>query len=116
MENMRHLLSTLNSSAPLHLGFRYANPEISQGFMSGGSGYVLTKEAIVRFVELGLVDELSSSINLNANGSQSQSVCIPGHRGLEDYNLGKENKINLNFLNVTVSLFQILSNDCEGVV
>lgn len=86
MENMRYLLSSFNSSAPLHLGFKYKNPETSQIFTSGGSGYVLTKETIVRFVEIGLAEKLSGSSDVN--GTQSENLCDPGHQGLEDYNLG----------------------------
>ena len=88
MENMRHLLSTFNSSAALHLGFRYKNPFLIQGFMSGGSGYVLTREAIVRFVEQGVIEELSLN-SLDPGDSQPESVCNHGQQGPEDYYLGK---------------------------
>ncbi len=85
MENMRHLLSSFNASMPLHLGFRYKNPDILQGFMSGGSGYVLTKEAIRRFVEIAVVKMNST---YNGGNLTSEEFCVPGHQGLEDVNLG----------------------------
>ena len=86
MENMRHLLSSFNSSMPLHLGFKYKNPEIPQGFMSGGPGYVLTREAIRRFVEVGL--DITVNSTQNEGNMTSKNLCVPGYEGLEDFNLG----------------------------
>ncbi|KAI9559226.1 hypothetical protein GHT06_016015 [Daphnia sinensis] len=92
MENMRHLLSRYNASLPLHLGFKYQHPKVQQGFMSGGSGYVLTGVAIRRFVEAALARSRHLRGNLKSN-----SQCVLDHQGPEDLNLG----ICLEELNVT---------------
>jgi glycoprotein-N-acetylgalactosamine 3-beta-galactosyltransferase len=87
IENMRRLLFNFNASAPIHLGFKYKNPEVTQGFHSGGPGYILTRESIRRFVEIGLGHE---SVNQTIVG---KSLCAPGHAGLEDFNMGNYNGI-----------------------
>ncbi|KAK4010386.1 hypothetical protein OUZ56_019530 [Daphnia magna] len=92
MENMRHLLSHFNASMPLHLGFKYQHPKVQQGFTSGGSGYILTKVAIRRFVETALARSRNSRGKLATN-----SQCVLDHQGPEDLNLG----ICLEELNVT---------------
>ncbi|XP_076611285.1 glycoprotein-N-acetylgalactosamine 3-beta-galactosyltransferase 1 isoform X2 [Chaetodon auriga] len=50
IENLRYILSKYNTEKPLYLGRRFT-PFISQGYMSGGAGYVLSKEALRRFVK-----------------------------------------------------------------
>lgn len=50
VENLRHTLSRYDTEEPLYLGRRFA-PFVSQGYMSGGAGYVLSKEALRRFVQ-----------------------------------------------------------------
>ena len=90
MDNMRQLLSNFNPLSALHLGFRYEDPNNGKHFMSGGPGYVLTREAIRRFVEIGLanVSELDEPQN-KTNTIYSNSNCPIGqHEGQEDVNLG----------------------------
>ncbi|KAF3833482.1 hypothetical protein F7725_024686 [Dissostichus mawsoni] len=49
MENLRHTLSRFDTEKPWYLGRRFA-PFIKKGYMSGGAGYVLSKEALRRFI------------------------------------------------------------------
>ncbi|XP_076436661.1 glycoprotein-N-acetylgalactosamine 3-beta-galactosyltransferase 1-like [Babylonia areolata] len=53
VENLRHFLSDKNPTEPLYYGRRF-KPYLRQGYMSGGAGYVLSKEALKRFVEVSL--------------------------------------------------------------
>ena len=87
MDNMRQLLSNFNPLSALHLGFRYEDPNNGKHFMSGGPGYVLTREAIRRFVEIGLtnVSELEPPNTINSTDSNCP---IGQHEGQEDVNLG----------------------------
>uniref|UniRef100_A0A8C6UF08 Glycoprotein-N-acetylgalactosamine 3-beta-galactosyltransferase 1 n=1 Tax=Neogobius melanostomus TaxID=47308 RepID=A0A8C6UF08_9GOBI len=50
VENLRFTLSTFSTEEPWYLGRRFA-PFLKQGYMSGGAGYVLSKEALRRFVK-----------------------------------------------------------------
>ncbi|XP_034275077.1 glycoprotein-N-acetylgalactosamine 3-beta-galactosyltransferase 1-A-like [Pantherophis guttatus] len=49
LENLRWLLSNYSSDRPIYFGKRF-RPFAKQGYMSGGAGYVLSKEALRRFV------------------------------------------------------------------
>ncbi|XP_018427114.1 PREDICTED: glycoprotein-N-acetylgalactosamine 3-beta-galactosyltransferase 1-like [Nanorana parkeri] len=50
VENLRWMLSNFTSDQPIYFGKRF-KPFAKQGYMSGGAGYVLSKEALKRFVE-----------------------------------------------------------------
>ncbi|XP_069760785.1 glycoprotein-N-acetylgalactosamine 3-beta-galactosyltransferase 1-like isoform X2 [Narcine bancroftii] len=49
IENLRFLLSKYNPDMPVYMG-RHFKMFSKQGYMSGGSGYVLSKEALRRYV------------------------------------------------------------------
>uniref|UniRef100_A0A7E4VP58 Glycoprotein-N-acetylgalactosamine 3-beta-galactosyltransferase 1 n=1 Tax=Panagrellus redivivus TaxID=6233 RepID=A0A7E4VP58_PANRE len=55
MENLRFMLLAYSPSDPVYFGCKF-KPFTKQGYMSGGSGYVLSREAVKRFVEEGLPD------------------------------------------------------------
>lgn len=71
LENMRYMLSTVNASEPVYMGRRF-KPFTPQGYMSGGAGYILSREAVRRFVETGL----------------RRKVCKQDHTGAEDAEMG----------------------------
>lgn len=50
VENLRFTLSAFSTEEPWYLGRRFA-PFLKQGYMSGGAGYVLSREALRRFVQ-----------------------------------------------------------------
>ncbi|KAL5280832.1 C1GALT1.2 family protein [Megaselia abdita] len=53
MENLRYMLYPYSSEDPIYFGYRFKDyyNEIEQGYMSGGAGYVLSRDALRRFVE-----------------------------------------------------------------
>ena len=53
VENLRYLLSSYNTSDPIWFGFEF-KVIVKDGYMSGGAGYVLSKEAVRRFAEVSL--------------------------------------------------------------
>ncbi|XP_041656406.1 glycoprotein-N-acetylgalactosamine 3-beta-galactosyltransferase 1-A isoform X1 [Cheilinus undulatus] len=50
VDNLRWILSNHTPEEPIYFGKRF-KPYTKQGYMSGGAGYVLSKEALRRFVE-----------------------------------------------------------------
>lgn len=88
IENLRLMLSKFNSSLPLHMGFKFKDAEIPEGFLSGGPGYILTREAIRRFVEQFYVHELELIKKNQTENAAELLLCQPGVVGLDDYELG----------------------------
>ncbi|XP_068121246.1 glycoprotein-N-acetylgalactosamine 3-beta-galactosyltransferase 1-like [Hyperolius riggenbachi] len=50
IENLRLMLSNYTTDQPVYFGKRF-KPFVDQGYMSGGAGYVLSKEALQRFID-----------------------------------------------------------------
>ena len=48
VENLRYMLSTHKASEPMFFGHHF-KPHVKQGYFSGGGGYVISKEALIRF-------------------------------------------------------------------
>ncbi|CAH1996359.1 unnamed protein product [Acanthoscelides obtectus] len=64
VENLRYMLMPYNSSDPIYFGCRF-KPYVNQGYMSGGAGYVLSREAVKRFVEISLRNATGCRIHEN---------------------------------------------------
>ena len=73
VENLRYLLDDFDTNKPIFFGRKF-KPFTKQGYFSGGAGYVLSKEALRRFVETGLKDP---------------ELCRPDAGGAEDVEIGK---------------------------
>ncbi|XP_017834886.2 uncharacterized protein LOC108594267 [Drosophila busckii] len=69
MENMRYMLHGHSPNEPIYFGFKYSKFD---GYHSGGSGYVLSREALQRLVEHGL----------------KSTVCRVASNGQEDLEIG----------------------------
>ncbi|KAJ0176820.1 hypothetical protein K1T71_007999 [Dendrolimus kikuchii] len=73
VENLRYMLADYDTNEPIYFGCRF-KPFTPQGYMSGGAGYVLSKEALSRFVNKGL---------------PSPTLCKSSDHGAEDAEMGK---------------------------
>ena len=72
LENLRYHLSAYNSSDPIHFGHKF-RLFVNSGYMQGGSGYVLSKEALRRFIQVGF---------------NNSSLCRQDQGGAEDVEIG----------------------------
>ena len=62
VENLRYMLQPYNASEPVYFGCKF-KPYVKQGYMSGGAGYVLSREAVKRFATRGIRDKTGVSNN-----------------------------------------------------
>ncbi|KAK4010680.1 hypothetical protein OUZ56_019812 [Daphnia magna] len=72
VENLRYFLSGFNTLKPSYFGNKFKTL-VDNGFISGGAGYALSKEATRRFVTIGYHNE---------------SLCRKDHGGAEDVEMG----------------------------
>ncbi|NXD50571.1 C1GLT galactosyltransferase, partial [Corvus moneduloides] len=63
LDNLRWLLSKYSPDQPIYFGRRF-KPYVKQGYMSGGAGYVLSKEALKRFVAAFKTNKCSHSSSI----------------------------------------------------
>lgn len=73
VENLRYMLYGHSTETPIYFGCRF-NKYVDQGYMSGGAGYVLSRSAVRKLVEVAL-----------PNGT----ICYPYNGGEEDVELGR---------------------------
>ena len=69
---MRQMLSSYDPKSPVILGYKFVG-----NWLSGGPGYVMTKETIRRFVTTLYEDE-----------KNNKTTCVPGISGPDDKYLG----------------------------
>ncbi|KAL5277677.1 C1GALT1.2 family protein [Megaselia abdita] len=81
VENLRYMLYQYDPLSPLYLGCNLKS-SFKQGYMSGGPGYILSKEALKRLVTIGI---------------PSRKYCTQSEEGAEDKEIGR----CLQNLNVT---------------
>ncbi|XP_062559462.1 glycoprotein-N-acetylgalactosamine 3-beta-galactosyltransferase 1-like isoform X2 [Armigeres subalbatus] len=63
MENLRFFLYPYSPQYPIFFGSKFRYPEyVRQGYFSGGAGYVLSREALKRFVEQALNNTETCSV------------------------------------------------------
>uniref|UniRef100_A0A914VVJ1 Glycoprotein-N-acetylgalactosamine 3-beta-galactosyltransferase 1 n=1 Tax=Plectus sambesii TaxID=2011161 RepID=A0A914VVJ1_9BILA len=73
VENLRLMLLPHKPTEPIYFGCKF-KPFVKQGYMSGGAGYILSREAVRRFVEEGL---------------PNSALCKATDSGAEDAEMGK---------------------------
>lgn len=71
VENLRFMLYPYSSDDPIYFGCKF-KPFVKQGYMSGGAGYVLSKEAVRRFVEDGIPNK--DNCRQSADGAEDVEI------------------------------------------
>ncbi|XP_042218034.1 glycoprotein-N-acetylgalactosamine 3-beta-galactosyltransferase 1-like isoform X2 [Homarus americanus] len=78
VENLRYFLRDLDPDLPLYYGAKF-KMHVKQGYMSGGGGYVLSREAVKKFVTeaLQLTDQAKCPTNTSRGSEDVQlGLCL----------------------------------------
>ena len=71
IENLKHMLQPYNTSRPWYFGSKIKPREgLHQAYMSGGAGYVISKNALEKFVTKGINDKTGKICRTNGKGSE----------------------------------------------
>lgn len=71
VENLRYMLYPYSAEDPIYFGCKF-KPFVKQGYMSGGAGYVLSKEAVRRLVEDGIPNK--DKCRQSADGAEDVEI------------------------------------------
>lgn len=55
------MLYPVDPNTPIYFGLKF-KPYVKQGYMSGGAGYVLSKAALKKFVQVRIVHNINITI------------------------------------------------------
>ena len=75
MENLRHLLNDYDTTESIYFGHRF-KPYVRQGYMSGGAGYVLSRESLKKFVTEALPDGEKCRYDAGGAEDMEMGVCM----------------------------------------
>ncbi|KAG7171183.1 Glycoprotein-N-acetylgalactosamine 3-beta-galactosyltransferase 1-like 10 [Homarus americanus] len=115
VENLRYFLRDLDPDLPLYYGAKF-KMHVKQGYMSGGGGYVLSREAVKKFVTeaLQLTDQAKCPTNTSRGSEDVQlGLCLESVGVAAGDSLDRAGKSRF-FSNSPLSLFyhQPLGPDC----
>ena len=84
VENLRYMLYPYSPNQLIYFGCKF-KPFVKQGYMSGGAGYVLSKESVKKFVEEGI---------------SNPTKCRQDEQGAEDVEIGMKYFNKIIFLKI----------------
>ncbi|GFO10384.1 glycoprotein-n-acetylgalactosamine 3-beta-galactosyltransferase 1 [Plakobranchus ocellatus] len=97
MDNLRDMLQSYNPDMPVYFGYRF-KPYTPQGYMSGGAGYVLSREALRRLVVDGILGKFCGPFTGVEDLDIGQCLYTVGVKALDSVDdLGLERFHPLNF-------------------
>ncbi len=70
LENLRYLLAAYDSTQPIYFGHKFKKPIVSQGYMSGGGGYAISKAGVKQLVEIAYKDDRLCNPAIKPGGAE----------------------------------------------